>query len=330
MNKINSKDFKKLFQVDRELIIIFLLVVITGFIFFFVANQRAFLNFFYLPVLLGAYFFGKRYATLAAFLSIILIFTMAYIYPSSFKFPMDTEINRWLDLLTWGGFLLVTGYAMGLLYEMKEEANREIEKTYQGVVEMLALIIDSVDSQTQSHSYRVSVISGQIARQMGCTSGEIENIRIAALLHDLGKIGVSGELLHKVGNLSGSERAKIKAHPQTAVNVIQPLGSKVLDILPLILSHHEKWDGSGYHSQIGDTIPLGARIIAIADVYDALISDRSYRKALSPFQAKKEIMDNVNKHFDPDVATAFNNIFDSIKDIDRFIFPLQANIYQSR
>ncbi len=326
MEKTQNHKIQGLFKVDRELVIVFLLVAVTGFIFFFVANQRAFLNFFYLPVLLGAYFFGKRYATLAAFFSLILIFIMAYTIPSSFKFPMDSELFRWLDLLTWGGFLLVTAYAMGLLYEKKEEANKEIETTYQGVVEMLALIIDSVDSQTQSHSYRVSVISEQIALQMRCTPYEVENIRLAALLHDLGKIGVSGELLQKIGKLSDTERKTMKVHPQSAVDVLAPVGGKVMELLPLILSHHEKWDGSGYHSQVGENIPLGARIIAVADVYDALISDRSYRKALSPFQAKKEILDNVNKHFDYDVAMAFNQIFNKIEDIDTFILPKKPNI----
>jgi HD-GYP domain-containing protein (c-di-GMP phosphodiesterase class II) len=326
MYEIQKKNLKRLLNVDRELIIIFLLVVITGFIFFFVANQRAFLNFFYLPVLLGAYFFGKRYATLAAFFSITLIFAMAYVYPFSFKFEMDSEIYRWLDLLTWGGFLLITGYTMGILYEKKEAAFKNINKTYQGVIEMLSLIIDSVDSQTQSHSYRVSVISEQIALKMERTPYEVENIRLAALLHDLGKIGISSELLQKIEQLSGIEKDMIKNHPQTAVNVITPVGGKVLEILPLILNHHEKWDGSGYHSQVGENIPMGARIIAVADVYDALISDRSYRKALSPFQAKKEIMDNVNKHFDPDVAVAFENIFPQVKDIDTFIFPRRTNI----
>ena len=255
MDKIQKKNLNRLFKVDRELIIIFLLVVITGITFFFVVNQRAFLNFFYLPVLLGAYFFGKRYATLAAFFSITLIFAMAYTYPFSFKYEMGSELSRWLDLITWGCFLIITGYTMGLLYEKKETAYKEINKTYQGVIEMLALIIDSVDSQTRSHSYRVAVISEQIALKMGCTSCEVENIRLAALLHDLGKIGISSELLQKIGQLSGIEKDVIKNHPQIAVDVIAPVGGKVLEILPLILGHHEKWDGSGYHSQVVRTFP---------------------------------------------------------------------------
>jgi putative nucleotidyltransferase with HDIG domain len=238
---------------------------------------------------------------------------------------MGSELYRWLDLITWGSFLIITGYTMGLLYEKKEKAYKEINKTYQGVIEMLALIIDSVDSQTRSHSYRVAVISEQIALKMGCTLYDVENIRLAALLHDLGKIGISSELLQKIGQLSGTEKDLIKNHPQIAVDVIAPVGGKVLEILPLILGHHEKWDGSGYHSQVGENIPMGARIIAVADVYDALISDRPYRKALSPFQAKKEIMDNVNIHFDPDVAVAFEHIFPQIEDIDTFIFPRMTN-----
>ena len=313
MDRIKIQDLKNLVKVDKELIIIFLLVVITGFIFFFIDNQRSFLNFFYLPVVLGAYHFGKRYATMAALLSVILISVIAYVYPATFSNSMDGNLYRWLDLLTWACFLLVTGYSMGVLYEKKEEATREVKKTYQGIIEMLALVIDSVDSQTQSHSHRVSVIAEQIAIKMDCTPKEVENIRISALLHDLGKIGVSCEILNKIGKLTGDERDHIRVHTQHAVDVLEPIGGKVLQLLPIILNHHEKFDGSGYNKQTGKEIPLGARIVAVADVYDALISDRPYRKALSPFQAIKEIKDNAGNHFDPDVVNAFDSIFPNLE-----------------
>jgi HD-GYP domain-containing protein (c-di-GMP phosphodiesterase class II) len=309
MDMLKSSKLRSFFKVDKELVIIFLLVAMTGFIFFFVVNQIAFLNFFYLPVILGAYFFGKRYATLAALFSIILISALAYTYPATFNYSRDGGLYRWLDLLTWGSFLLVTGYAMGHLYEKKEEATREIKSTYLGVIEMLSLVIDSVDTQTQSHSYRVSVIAEQIAQKMGLPTGELENIRIAALLHDLGKIGVSCEILGKIGKLSTTDLEQIKGHTQHAVDVLEPLGGKVNALLPIILNHHEKFDGTGYNAQTGVEIPLGARIVAVADVYDALISDRPYRKALSPFQAKKEIMENSGNHFDPAVVKVFDSIF---------------------
>lgn len=304
---------KDYLRVDKELIIILLLVLITAIIFFFVINQRAFLNFFYLPVLLGAYFYGKRYATLAAIQSVLLILIVAYAYPETFSFFNEDSLLKWLDLGTWGGFLIVVGYCMGLLYEKKEHANREIIRTYQGIVEMLSLIIDSVDQKTQSHAFRVSQTSELLARKMGRTQTEIETIRIAALLHDLGKIGISSEILAKVGKLSADEKAEIRTHTKHAVNMLEPIGDMVLDLLPLILNHHEKYDGSGYNSILGDEIPVGARIIAVADVYDALTSDRPYRKAMTPFQARSEIVTNVGVQFDPDVVRVFQMCFPELE-----------------
>lgn len=306
--------------IDKELIIVFLLVVITAIIFFFVSNQRAFLNFFYLPVLLGAYFYGRRYATLAALFSMILISTVAYVYPATFGFTGNHNLDRWLDIGTWGGFLLITGYFMGLLYEKKEEARKDIRRTYHGVIEMLSLLIDSVDQHTHSHSYRVSVLAEKIALRMGCSEEERENIRIAALLHDLGKIGVSREVLTKVGSLTAADREHLKAHTQKAASLLKPLGGRVTELLPLILGHHEKYDGNGYHSLVGEDIPLGARIIAVADVYDALTSDRPYRKALPPFFAKNEILSNSGTHFDPRVVKAFEAIFPTI-DQESMVLP---------
>lgn len=300
------------FKIDKELIIVFLLVSITAIIFFFISNQRAFLNFFYLPVLIGAYFFGKRYATYSALLSVILVFLIAYFYPATFIFSSNSELYKWLDITTWGGFIIVTGYFMGLLYERQELAKKKIQRTYQGIIEMLSLMIDSVDRYTQSHSYRVSVIASMIAEEMSCPDEEVENVRVAALLHDLGKLGVSSEVLLNIRKLTSDEREHMKTHARRGADILQPLGGKVLDILPFILYHHEKYDGSGYHHMIGEEIPLGARIIAVADVFDALISDRPYRKGVSPLHAKKEIMENVGIHFDPEVIRAFEAIFHKI------------------
>jgi len=315
-----KKQMVDFFKVDKELIIIFLLVAIAGFIFFFVSNQRAFLNFFYFPVLVGAYYFGKRYATHAALLSILLISIIAYAYPGTFVSSSDNQLFKWLDIVTWGGFLLTMGYCMGLLYEKKEKAGREIKSTYQGIIEMLSLLIDSVDKHTQSHSYRVSRVAERIAREMRCAEGEVENIRIAALLHDLGKLGISAEILNKIGKLSVDERETMKNHTRFGADVLAPVGGRVLQILPYVLLHHEKYDGSGYHSIAGEGIPLGARIIAVADYYDALLSDRPYRQGLSPLHVKKDIVANAGTHFDPAVVKAFETVFVTL-DTDMPLIP---------
>lgn len=315
-----KKQMADFFRVDKELIIIFLLVAIAGFVFFFVSNQRAFLNFFYFPVLVGAYYFGKRYAVHAAVLAIILISVIAYYYPETFVSSSDNQLFKWLDIVTWGGFLLTMGYCMGLLYERKEKASREIKTTYQGIIEMLSLLIDSVDKHTQSHSYRVSRVAERIAREMRCPEGEVENIRIAALLHDLGKLGISAEVLNKIGGLSVEEREKMKDHTKFGADVLAPVGGRVLQILPYVLLHHEKYDGSGYHSISGEGIPLGARIIAVADYYDALLSDRPYRQGLSPLNVRKDILANAGTHFDPAVIKAFDAVFDKL-DTDMPLMP---------
>lgn len=104
----------------------------------------------------------------------------------------------------------------------------------------------------------------------------------------------------------------MKTHTQRGVDIIEPIGGKVFNILPFILYHHEKYDGSGYYHLDHESIPLGARIIAVADVFDALISDRPYRKGLSPMQAKKEVVDNAGTQFDPAVVKAFEDIFSQI------------------
>lgn len=311
------------FNIDKELVIILLLVGLVCFIYFFVVNQRAFLNVFYLPVLLGAYFFGKRYAIVSSVFSVVIVGLLAYLAPDSFAVQTghNAELFKWLDLITWGLFLVFTGYCMGILYEKKEESRKELQRTYNGIIEMLSLVIESADNYTQSHSHRVSMISEMIAKKMRLGEFDVETIRVAALLHDLGKVGVSEAVLRKVTELTAQERVSMRRHAWLAVNMLEPLGETIGDILPIILHHHEKFDGSGYYKTAHEDIPLGARIIAVADVYDALTTDRPYRKAFSPLQAKQEIVSNSGTHFDPQVVSAFIQIFPYLE-ADNYLSPV--------
>ncbi len=307
-------DIKKHLKVDKELIIIFLSVAIAGMIYFLVANQRAFLNFFYLPVLLGAYFFGKRHGTFSAVLSIIIVFSIAYFIPDTFhaKLAIDSSVSKWIDIATWGGFLIITAYLIGMLYDKKEKYYKELSSTYQGIVTMLSLVVDSVDKYTQNHSYRVSKYAERIAKAAKLPASEVEDIRIAALLHDLGKIGVSAEVLNKMGGLTEEERSEMTSHTKRAEHMLDPLGGRVLKILPLIINHHERHDGNGYNSLLGDSIPIGAKIIAVADVYDALTTDRPYRKALTPLEGRDEIVKGSGTHFDPETVIHFEHVFSTL------------------
>jgi len=177
---------------------------------------------------------------------------------------------------------------------------------------MLSVIIDNADKYTQSHSFRVSVISEMIASTMHLSQEDIDNIRIGALLHDIGKLGVSAETLNKIGKLSVDERNEMNNHPKMGTNVLGSSNSRVIDLLPIILHHHERYDGSGQNKLSGNDIPLGARIVAVADVYEALTADRPYRKALTPSEARRDIVNNSGSHFDPAIVDIFEKIFPTL------------------
>jgi len=301
--------------IDKELIIVFLLVSITAIIYYFVMEQRAFLNFFYIPVALSAYFFGKRHGTYSAFLSVLLMFLMGYFIPGSFINGARSAVYKWLDFTIWAGFLVLTAYLIGHLYEKKEAMTRELRGTYKGILTMLSIIIDSVDKQTQNHSYRVARYAEQMARGAGLPEKDVEEIRVASLLHDLGKIGISADILSKLGKLSEEERGEIRKHARRGAEVLESIGGGVLNVVPLILNHHERYDGEGYYGLKGEEIPLGAQIIAVADVYDALTTDRPYRKAYSPLEAKKEIINGSGSQFNPQVVRCFERVFPTLHDL---------------
>ncbi len=172
-------------------------------------------------------------------------------------------------------------------------------------IKALVTALEARDEYTKGHTSRVSKYSLMLGRQMGLSIFELDKLEIAANLHDIGKIGVRDDILLKPGKLSDEEYAKIQEHAVIGAEILRPLNS-LNDVVPLILFHHERWDGNGYPSMIkGTDIPLGARIIAIADTFDAITSDRPYRKALTEPKAIEIIKQNIGSQFCPKCAGAF-------------------------
>jgi diguanylate cyclase (GGDEF)-like protein/PAS domain S-box-containing protein len=172
----------------------------------------------------------------------------------------------------------------------------------------LAKTIEFKDHYTGEHAEKMVSYVTEIARMLRLNADETEYIRQAAILHDLGKIGISENILLKPTRLNRSEIKQIRRHSQIGVDIIRPIHF-MSNIVPLILYHHERWDGTGYPFGLkGEEIPLGARIIAIADVYQALISDRPYRKAYPLDKAMKILKEGTNRHFDPAITDIFLNI----------------------
>ena len=168
----------------------------------------------------------------------------------------------------------------------------------------LAKAVDARDAYTGSHSERVSDLAARIARRLGAEPEQVELTRLAASLHDLGKLAIPEEILRKPGPLTDPERLVLERHPQIGFRMLESLG--VDPLAEWVLHHHERWDGTGYPDGLpGESIPLGARIIFVADAYDAMTSDRVYRRRLSRDDALAELDRCAGTQFDPDVVAAF-------------------------
>jgi putative nucleotidyltransferase with HDIG domain len=296
----------RLEEVNRELWVLLSLFSICLLLNYLVESQRMLLSLYSIPTVLSAYAYGRRHATLTALASVMLVCLLIVYNHSVFGGQMLTlaQADRWLDLAAWGGTLIVTGYLMGTLYEHKTAQIRELRDTYQGVLMLLRHFISN-DKYTENHSYRVSVYAARIAARMNLGPQRVEDVRAAALLHDIGKLEISRELLYKAAQLTKEEFDEMQRHVDRGVEVLETVGGSLRRVLPIVLSHHDKFDGSGYHPQRGAEIPIEARIISVADVYDALTSDRPYRKAMSPYEAKEILMKGAGTDFDPEVVKAF-------------------------
>ena len=181
----------------------------------------------------------------------------------------------------------------------------ELEKLNIGTLEALARTVDAKSTWTAGHSERVTKLSLKIAKILGFTSKELEVLQRAAYLHDIGKIGIPLSILDKPGKLTDDEFSKIKDHSLIGARILEPINAYE-EVIPIVLQHHEKYDGQGYPNGLsGEDIIIGARILAVADVYDAVVSDRPYRDGWIEEKAIKMITDEAGKYFDPKVVDAF-------------------------
>jgi putative nucleotidyltransferase with HDIG domain len=192
-------------------------------------------------------------------------------------------------------------YLVARVREVTNELNNSVIQS----VGALIMAIEEKDIYTRGHSHRVAFYSSLMAENLGLDIEDKKNLEYAALLHDVGKIGISDQILNKPGRLTNVEYEIIKSHPGKGVKILEPM-SFLWPILPIIESHHERFDGAGYpHGTAGEDIPFMARIITVCDAYDAMTSDRSYRKPLSPAAALEEIKAKAGTQFDPQIVTAF-------------------------
>lgn len=182
---------------------------------------------------------------------------------------------------------------------------RKSQRNFLNTVAALAAAIDAKDSYTRGHSERVASYAVAIASEFGLSEQDKTSVETAALLHDIGKIGVPDHILDKPAKLTDKEYMVVKMHPYTGAQIIQPI-EMLSDVLPLVLAHHERYDGTGYiEGAEGEQIPIGARIIAVADAFEAMTSERPHRSAFSITKAVAELKEKSGTQFDPEVVKAF-------------------------
>ena len=198
-------------------------------------------------------------------------------------------------------------------YQLKEDNKKlivDLKDLFSGTINAIMDALDSKDSYTLGRSRRVAFYTSKIIAAMDLNKTEKATIELAALLHDIGMIGVQEDILHKVEKLTDEEREEIRKHVFYSVKILEDI--KQLDkVTDIIRYHHEFYNGAGYPFGIkGEEIPLGARIIAIADAYDSLVSFRPYREGLTPVEALKIIEEKRGEQFDPNILDIFENVVD--------------------
>ncbi len=173
----------------------------------------------------------------------------------------------------------------------------------------LSQAIEARDPYTRGHAARVTALADAVARWLGWTCEQLETLHVGGPLHDIGKLAVPGRILRKPGTLTPDELVEIRAHPEAGARLIEPVAAARC-ALPYVLYHHERWDGGGYpHGLAGAATPIEARVLAVADAFDAMTSNRPYRRALTDEQALAEVDRCAGTQFDPVVARAFLEVW---------------------
>lgn len=215
-----------------------------------------------------------------------------------------------LNLLTAISFSAAIAIENARLFENLQQSKKILEVAYDSTLEGWARALELRDQDTEGHTRRVTEMTVELAKLFRLNGYQLINIKRGALLHDIGKMAIPDHILRKPGPLTKEEQEKMRMHPAYARDMLSKINF-LQQVLDIPYYHHEHWDGTGYPNGIkGSEIPLAARIFAVVDVWDALISDRPYRPAWSLQQAKTYIQDNSGTQFDPQVVTIFLQLLD--------------------
>lgn len=299
--------YREAARVRPGLVPLMIFTALLGLMNILVVNQKIVLYVFYVPVVVAGWTLRKRHAVGVAALASLLVVAYALFRPQSLMAPGSPALS-WTELIIWGGVLTVTAYMVSTLRLWTEQALNSLERAYSGVLAILSRFIQTIDADTEAHCVRVAAWGVSLGYELAMDRSTIEKIRIAGLLHDVGKVDISVEILRKAAVLSEDERQDMRQHAVRGAEMVRSVGGILNDIADAIESHHENYDGTGYKQLKGEEIPLIARVLTVADVFDALLSDRPYRKSMGIFNALDNIVAGSGSRFDPAVVEALQAI----------------------
>src|SRR2546421_9045611 len=276
-----------------------------------------FASLFFLVITVSALRFGAGGSVLCAVVVALLYLTAGAVAPlqqgtylSTFAFDRIVILQRMFLFVV----VAVLGSVMARAVSAHQElvTRRDVEAKLVTEVNMaLAYAIEAKDSYTRGHSERLAKLAGACADPMGLSRDEVAAVRLGAILHDVGKIGIPDRILRQSMALTEDEMAWMRRHPQIGADIIGPVEG-LHHVAPLIRHHHEKWDGTGYPKGMkGEEIPLGSRIISVADAFEAMVADRIYRPSLGLAKTLEEIKTGRGTHFDPQVVDAFLDLIET-------------------
>ena len=265
-------------------------------------------------IMVGTLFFGKRAAPYFSAAAIASLFGIVYlemrgdIHPTIGPAEFDILLPIVILLLVVAAFIWVVVGIMEKNLERVKESEVELRTNYDLTLEAWAKVLEYRDRETEGHSRRLVELSTQLATALGLGTEEIDHLRRGALLHDIGKLAIPDEILLKPGALNDAERQLMQQHPVFAKQMLSQV-SFLQPSIDVAYCHHERWDGLGYPQGLkGEAIPLTARLFAVVDQWDALASDRPYRKAWKKEEMVAYFRENAGKIYDPQIVKVFLSI----------------------
>jgi hypothetical protein len=267
----------------------------------FHAVHIVFQKLFILPVVLAAVWFGLRGALLTSGLSTLFYLPFIFVRLSGHT---EEEMAQYGEIAT----VWITAFLTGIFVDRERAAMQKVARMHEGALIALVSALDARERNTHLHSLRVRAFAKRIGRAMALDERALTTLSEGALLHDVGKIGVPDAILLKPGPLTEEEWVVMRQHPDIGRRILEPTPF-LHEAAEIVYTHHERYDGKGYPRMLrGKDIPLGARIFSVADVFDALTTDRPYHEKMDAEQAVSEIQQGAGKQFDSEVVQAFLTI----------------------